>query len=134
MALASATAFPNLRPLILGHHPLDLQQQLVFWTPAQLSLQEDDLDPSPLELIHEQDLVGLLAGQPIRRVHMEALYAPCRDQIPQAFQAGSHQGRPTIALIYQLQLRREGKPVRGAAGAQGGQLAGDGVGFRLLIR
>src|SRR3972149_4185954 len=29
--------FPNLRPLVLGHHSLALQQQLVLGTPAQLS-------------------------------------------------------------------------------------------------
>jgi hypothetical protein len=45
-------AFDNLRALILGHHALHLQQQVVFRAPAQLPVQEDHLHPSLLELIH----------------------------------------------------------------------------------
>ena len=46
VALAPAMAFDNLGALILGHHALHLQQQVVFRAAAQLPVQEDDFHPS----------------------------------------------------------------------------------------
>jgi hypothetical protein len=43
MEFAPAVAFENLGPFILGHHPLHLEQQIIFRAPPELAVQEDDL-------------------------------------------------------------------------------------------
>jgi hypothetical protein len=101
--LAAPMAFDNLRALILGHHALHLQQQVVFRAPAQLPVQEDHLHPGLLELIHQQPLVGVFARQPIGRVDIEPVRGPRGGQIALALQGGAHQGRPTITCIDELQ-------------------------------
>ena len=62
MQLAPPMPFENLGPLILGHDPLDLEQQIVLRAAPQCTIQEHDLDPGPVEFIDQQDLVGILAG------------------------------------------------------------------------
>jgi hypothetical protein len=62
MQLAPPMPFENLGPLILGHHPLDLEQQIVLRAAPQFTIQEHNLDPGPAEFIDQQDLVGVLAG------------------------------------------------------------------------
>ena len=62
MQLTPPMPFDNLRALILGHHPLDLEQQVVLRTAPQFAIQKDDLDAGPVEFIHQQDLIGVLAG------------------------------------------------------------------------
>ena len=62
MQLAPPMPFENLGPLILGHHPLDLEQQIVLRATPQFAIQEHDLDPGAVEFIDQQDLVGILAG------------------------------------------------------------------------
>jgi hypothetical protein len=101
--LAAPMAFDNLRALILGHHALHLQQQVVFRAPAQLPVQEDHLHPGLLELIHQQPLVGVFARQPIGPVDIEPVRGPRGGQIALALQGGAHQGRPTITCIDELQ-------------------------------
>ena len=61
MQLAPPMPFDNLRALILGHHALDLEQQVVLRAAPQFAIQKDDLDAGPAELIHQQDLIGVLA-------------------------------------------------------------------------
>src|SRR6266571_3720839 len=56
---ASSVALDDLGPLILGDHPLHLQEQVVFRTLAQGPVQEDDLHPRTPELIHQQHLIGI---------------------------------------------------------------------------
>ena len=62
MQLAPPMPFDNLRALILGHHALDLEQQIVLRAAPQFAIQEHDLDPGSVEFIDQQDLVSVLAG------------------------------------------------------------------------
>src|SRR4051812_21738652 len=48
VALAAPAALQDLGPLILGHHALDLQQQVVLRREADRPIEEDDLNPSPV--------------------------------------------------------------------------------------
>src|SRR3954470_13184099 len=57
VALAAPAALQDLGPLVLGHHALDLQQQIVLRREADRSIKEDDLDPSPVELVNQQHLI-----------------------------------------------------------------------------
>ncbi len=74
MQLPAATALSDLRPLVLGDHPLELAQQLILRRAGPLGLlREDDLDPRPLELLEQQHLVCVPAREPIRRVTQQHL-------------------------------------------------------------
>jgi hypothetical protein len=81
--LSSPTAFSNLGPLVLGHQALPLPEQLILGPTPELPIEADDLDPSPLELSPQQNLVGVLASQAIGGLDIEALHSPSRPQIPQ---------------------------------------------------
>ena len=43
MEFAPAMASEDLGPFILRHHPLYLEQQIIFRAPPELAVQEDDL-------------------------------------------------------------------------------------------
>ena len=62
MPLAPSVAFNDCGPLLLGKHPLDLQEQVIFRALAQGSVQENHFHPGAPELIHQQHLVGILPG------------------------------------------------------------------------
>jgi len=47
MAFAAPAALADLGAFILGHHALDLKQQIVFRRGADRAVEEDHLDPSP---------------------------------------------------------------------------------------
>src|SRR3954465_10624336 len=64
VALAAPAALQDLGPLdlgplVLGHHALDLQQQIVLRREADRSIEEDNLNPSPVELVDQQHLISV---------------------------------------------------------------------------
>ena len=74
MALATPVPLDDLGPFILRHHPLHLEQQIIFWALARGAVEEDDLDARAAELIDQQDLIGIFAGQAIGRVDIEPVH------------------------------------------------------------
>ena len=102
MSLATAVAFHDLGALILGDHPLHLQEEVVFRALAQRPVEEDDLHPGTPELLHQQHLIGVFARQPIGGVHIHAVHRTSRDDITQALEGRPNQGRPAIAFIQKL--------------------------------
>jgi hypothetical protein len=70
MALATPMTLDDLGPFILRNHPLHLQQQVVFGALAQGVVEEDHLNTRAAELIDQQDLIRVFAGQAIGRVHI----------------------------------------------------------------
>jgi hypothetical protein len=54
MQLAPPTPFHDLCPFVLGHHPLDLQQQTVLGTIPNAVIQEHHLNGAPTELVDQQ--------------------------------------------------------------------------------
>jgi len=81
MPLAPAMAFDNRSALIFGHHAWPLEQHIVFRAPPQRAVQENDLDAHPWELITQQDLIGILAGETIWRRPIEAVACARRNEI-----------------------------------------------------
>jgi hypothetical protein len=79
-----------------------LEQEIVFRTATQLAVQENDLHAHPLALIDQQDLIGIFAGEAIRRMHIEAIDRARRHQITQTFEGRADEGRPAIAFIQKL--------------------------------
>ncbi len=83
---APAAALADFGTLVLGHDPLDLQQQVVFRTVTQGAVEEHHLDAAARELVHEQDLVGVFPGQPIRGVDIEPIDGSVRYLIAELLQ------------------------------------------------
>jgi hypothetical protein len=113
MALAPPMACKELGALRLGHHPLSLHQQVVFWALPQGPGEEDDRDARAAALIAPQDLLRLCAGQALRRVHLEPGATQWR-QGPHAGQA--HElGRAGAGAPRVVHEHTRGDPVQPAA-------------------
>jgi hypothetical protein len=65
MTLAAARPLGNLRPLVLCDHALELEQQLIFGRRTRGRLQEDEFHAVAGQLFGQQDLVGILAAEPV---------------------------------------------------------------------
>ena len=61
MLLAPAAALQDLGPLVLGDHPLDLEQQVLRGVMAEGVAEEDDLDAAPGEFLEDQNLICIFA-------------------------------------------------------------------------
>ncbi len=133
MPLTAPGALQDLGAFVLGDHALHLQQQIVLRGMPQLAVQEDDIDAYALQLVYEQHLVGVLARQPIRRVHVEAIHPSRCRHIAQLLEGRAHEGRPAVALINERKLVGELGPIGGDALAQGGELTGDRAGAHLVF-
>jgi hypothetical protein len=99
MALATPMTLDDLGTLVLSDHPLYLQQQVVFWALSQGPVEEPDLDASASELLDQQHLIGIFAGQAIRRVHIEPVHTARCNHIAQTLQRRAHQGGPAIPFV-----------------------------------
>ncbi len=134
MALATPVTLDDLGPLILGNHPLHLQQQVVFRALPQGSVEEHDLDASASELIHQQDLVGIFPGQAIWRVDRESVHAARGEHIAQALQRRADERGSTIPFIQKLHRLGHGEAIGRDALLQRRHLTRDGVRLGLLLR
>ena len=52
MPLPPAMPFANLGPLILGHHPLHVEEEIIFRAAAQFPIEAHHLDAHTLVCIH----------------------------------------------------------------------------------
>jgi hypothetical protein len=134
MELAPPMPFDHLGPRILGHHPLDLEPQIVLRAAPQCAMQEHDLDPGPAECLDQQDLVSVLAGEAIWRMDIEPVDRARRYEIPQALQGWPHEGGPTIAVIQQLHRLGQRALVRRDTLAPCCKLAGNRLGRGVAFR
>jgi hypothetical protein len=88
MTLAAAGPFENLRPLVFGDHALELQHQLIFRGAGMRRLQENRLDALPGKLLGQQDLIGILPAQPVRRMDEDSLNVALGGEIAQSLKPG----------------------------------------------
>jgi len=65
MLFASPTPLHDLGSLIFGDDALYLQQQIIFRALAEWPIQKNDFDTPSLPLVEKQDLVGVVACQPV---------------------------------------------------------------------
>jgi hypothetical protein len=68
---------------------LDLQQEVIFRGLAERPIEEDDLNARLRQFIQEQDLVRIVARQPIRALHVEAIQLSSGSQIAHSLQCWS---------------------------------------------
>ena len=99
MAAPAPAPLQDLGPLVLGDDALDLKQQVVLRGAADRVVEEDHVGPGPPELLDQQDLVGIAAGQPVRRHDVDALDRSSGDRVAQALQRRAHQERAAVALV-----------------------------------
>ena len=116
MPLAAPAALQDLGPLVLGHHALDLQQQVVLRREADRPVEEDDLDPGAAELVDQQHLVGVAARQPVGRVDVDAIERARGDRVAQPLEGRADQRGAAVALVDEAVLGREARapPAPGA--------------------
>ena len=129
LVLAAAGPFHDLRPLILGDHALELDQQGILGRVPGGSLEEHHRCARPGELLHQQRLVGVLAGQPVRGVAEHDVHRHLGHQVPEGVQGRAHQRRARVAVILEHPLFRDVKPQLPGVGAQRLGLGDD----RLLL-
>jgi len=110
VGLAAAGPLEDLRPLVLGDHALELHQQRVLGRVRARSLDEHHAAARLGELLDQQRLVGVLAGQPVRGVDEHHLHRHLRHQIPQLLQGRAHQGGPGVPVIAEHPRRWDLKP------------------------
>ncbi len=81
MALSAAGSLKDLCPLVFGDHALELHQQLVLRSRCLWRFDENGLDTLAREFFDQQDLIGIFAAQPIRRVHQHGFDLTFRRKI-----------------------------------------------------
>ena len=65
MELPTADTFQDLGPLVLGHHPLHLEQQVVLRGLADLVVEEDQFHTAPPQFVDQEHLVNIRASDAI---------------------------------------------------------------------
>jgi len=123
----------NLGALILGYDALNLQQEIILRRVADRAVQECDLGPTAAKLLDQQNLMGVLARQPIRREHIDALDIPAGHRIPQLLQRQTLKVHPAATIIHIAAIRLELKAVTSDAFLQRRDLAIDRVIARLRL-
>ena len=94
-----AHALGDQRALVFGHGAADLEQQLVVRIPAHRPVEELDFGPVPLQLLHKQNLMDVVAGQAIGRGDQDAIDPSAGDGIAQPVETRALQDSAAIAVI-----------------------------------
>ena len=87
------------RPLVLRDRPADLQQQLVVRVGAHRPVQELHLAAVAGQLVDQQHLMDVVAGQPVRRGHQDHVQLGQRRVIAQPVQPRPAHAGAAIAVI-----------------------------------
>jgi len=98
--LPSPRTLEDLRALVLGDHALHLYQQLVLGAAARRTVEEDHRDAVPRELLEQEHLIGILASESIRAVHVEQIQSALGGAVSQLLQRGSHESRSAVPLVH----------------------------------
>jgi hypothetical protein len=101
VSLTAARSFQDLRPLVFGDHALELNKKLILRAVALRRFHKQRLDSMAGELLDQQNLVGVLPAQAVRRVREHDLELPFGAEVSHALQAGTLQRRPAIAFIFE---------------------------------
>src|SRR4051794_41976357 len=101
MAASSAGALQDLGALVLSNDTLDLKQQVVLGGAADRTVEEDDLCAGPAQLLNQEHLMGIAAGEGGRRMHKKANQKSCRSGIPQKLQSRAQQDGSPVGPLEQ---------------------------------
>jgi hypothetical protein len=120
------------RPLVLGKDAWHLEQHPFFRTGPQAVLHKDHRAAAAGELLDQEHLRGIAAGEAIGHRHQQHLQGACCGQIPQAVERGAIEARPTDTFINKHARRRNVIARGGGRLVEEGDLAGDGL-FAFLF-
>ena len=97
--LAPPGALGDLCPLVLGDHALELDHQLVLGRLGSGALDEADLGAGTGELVDEQRLVGVTAGQAVGRIAQDHVDGDLGGEVPKALEGRADQGGAGVPLV-----------------------------------
>jgi hypothetical protein len=114
-ARSMQTTPPNplqyLAALVLGDDALNLQQQIVLRRVADRAVEEYDPRPAAVKLLDQQDLMGVLACQPVWRQHIDALDIAGGHRVAQLLQRQPLKIAAAATIIHVAVMRLELKAV-----------------------
>jgi hypothetical protein len=122
-----AKAFLEQRAFVLGHRPLNLEEELIVGIIRERMLQKDDFTAHPAKLFEPQHLISILTGQPIRTPDGHQRNGAVWGGIAQPLQRGAVEAGPTIAFIAVNMFRLQVMAVGARPRPQSAQLTGDGL-------
>ncbi len=97
-------------------------------------IEEDHFHAAALQLVQQQDLIGILPRKSIGAMNVQTIDGAGRRHVTQSFQRGSNQCCSTVALIEKTHLRFQRQTVGGDPPLKSIHLAVDGRRFCLLLR
>jgi hypothetical protein len=129
-----AASFKNLGAFIFRHHPLNLEQQILLGRPADVVVEEDNLDAVPLKLLDKEHLVRVVAGESIGRVNIQPVEGAGRSLVAEPLQGRAEERAAAVAFVDEAQFGFQPQAVGLDARLEGLDLAGDRIGFGMLLR
>ena len=97
-------------------------------------IEEDHFDAAARELVQQQDLIGVLAREPVRAVNVQAIDRAGGRHVTQSLQGRSNQRGPAVSFVQKSHLRFQRQTVVGDPLLQRRHLAGNGRRLCLLLR
>ena len=99
LQLATTEAFGQDGALVFGDRTLDLKQELIVGIVGNGMVQEHDSAPDPAELLQQEHLIGILAGQAIGAQHADDFHGAIACGIAQAVQSRPIQAGAAEPLV-----------------------------------
>ena len=110
MALAAPAALQHLGSLVLGEHALQLQQQAVLGRVPDRAIEEDHLRAGLGELLDQQNLMRVAAGEAIRGMDVDEIDGREGHEVAQTLQGGSDQTGAAVAVVDEPHVIAESWP------------------------
>ncbi|HEX2479178.1 MAG TPA: hypothetical protein VHK45_07840 [Geminicoccaceae bacterium] len=90
MAPSSPAPLQDLGALVFGDDALDLEQQVVFRAGADRAVEEGNLDAGTPKLLHQEGLVRVAPGEPVRCEQVDAIDLAGGNHVAQPLQSWPH--------------------------------------------
>jgi len=123
----------NQAALVFGHGPTDLQQKLVVGILAHRPVEEVDLASSGRDLLEQQHLMHIVAGEPVGSGDQNAIQLPHGHAVAQPLQPGPLERGATVAVITEDVLGRDGPSLLVCMRLQTLQLLGEAIRLGLAL-
>ena len=134
VSLTAAIPLHDLCPLVFRNHALELNDQLILGGCALRCVDEERFDSVPGEFLAQQNLIGVLATQSVRRVDENHLDLPLGREVSYPLETWSLECRATIAFVFEHPLPGYFQLVGLRELDQRRRLARDRVFLALLLR
>src|SRR5918994_4021066 len=127
LQLAAPEPLAQQGALVLGDRPLDLQEKLVAGIVGDGAVEEGYRAAGAAELLEDQCLIGILAREAVRAEHRDDVDLGVADGVPQGVEPGAVEPGAAVALVAEGMLGPELVAGLVRPGAQGRDLAVDGL-------